>query len=1175
MKLWSGRTAPAASKLASSSVRHSAPTRLLVFCGLLLVAAVAISTGFILSNLRSRALADSEREVRNIALVLAEHTDRAFQALDLVQTSLIDRMQTLGISSIDDYERQMSSHDVHLMLKDKIASLPQVAAVILINSDGKVLNFSRSWPIPAISVADREHFKAFQSDAQLTSYVSKPERSRGTGIWTIYLARKLIGPGGEFLGVVTGAIELAYFERFFGSIALGAGSGISLFRRDGVLLARFPPRDPPGSSYSQGALFTSVLSRADQGVIRLTSFIDGEERLIAGQSLTHYPVVVAVATTVAAALADWRGAATYMSGVAVLLMLVIGAIVLLSLRQIKNYELFVEARAENDQKMRLGAALNNMRQGLLMFDSGGRLVLYNQRYLQMYHLSSEAVKPGCTLADLLRLRRAAGTFKGDPDQYVSKLVGTDGTFKGDPDAHIAERFDGGKVETKVMELPDRRVISITNQLMPDRGWVSMHEDITDRRQVEAERDRNREFLNLIIENVPVPVFVKDASERRYVLLNRAAEKFWGIQREEMIGRTAYDIFPRQDAYLIAARDDELVRSGELNYGEREMRTPRNGIRFASSKSLTISDHDGKPKYLIGVLEDATERRRLERERDRSQTFLNTIIENVPAPIFVKEASGLRYVLVNRAGENFWGISRDKMLGKTSSEIFAKEEADLIAARDEQLLQSGQPSFDEREFRTPCNGVRSIVSKRLVMSDDDGKSRYVVGVIEDVTERKLAEAQISNMARRDALTGIANRTVLHEWLEEALARLRGHQEAFTVLMLDLDGFKYINDSLGHAAGDELLKELAHRLQSSLDDSETVARLGGDEFAIIQASKINQREEAIALAIKVLEVVARPFDFDGHNLIVETSVGIALAPENGTESGELLKKADLALYRTKSEGRNSFSFFDEGMSKDATTRHQLLSDLRGALSRNEFELYYQPVIDAKTVRPCGAEALVRWNHPVEGLISPDRFIWLAEESGLMEPLGEWIPEKACLDALSWPEDIKVTVNISAAQFRTGKLFDVILRVLAKSGLPPERLEVEITESILLQNKESYSVVIQQLKDIGISIVLDDFGTGYCSLSYLTRFAFDKVKIDKSFTQGLTDRADCAAVVASVLTLARGLDVVVTAEGVETKAQFRLLRAAGVNQVQGYLFGRPVPLAQLDFSALERKWQAEEAA
>jgi len=291
--------------------------------------------------------------------------------------------------------------------------------------------------------------------------------------------------------------------------------------------------------------------------------------------------------------------------------------------------------------------------------------------------------------------------------------------------------------------------------------------------------------------------------------------------------------------------------------------------------------------------------------------------------------------------------------------------------------------------------------------------------------------------------------------------------------------------------------------------------------------------------------------------------------------LLKKADLALYRVKSEGRNSFSFFDKELSKDATSRLQLANDMRAALSRNEFELHYQPVFDAKTSRPCGAEALVRWRHPVAGLMAPDRFIWLAEETGFMEPLGQWILERACQDAASWPQNIKVAVNLSAAQFRSGALFDVILCALVESGLPPERLELEITESLFLQNKESHGIVIQQLKNIGVTIVLDDFGTGYASLSYLTMFPFDKIKIDKSFTQGLSSRVDCAAVVASVLSLARDLDIAVTAEGVETKQQFELLRAAGVNQVQGYLFGRPSPIADLDFPSLERIAQADEAA
>jgi predicted signal transduction protein with EAL and GGDEF domain len=370
-------------------------------------------------------------------------------------------------------------------------------------------------------------------------------------------------------------------------------------------------------------------------------------------------------------------------------------------------------------------------------------------------------------------------------------------------------------------------------------------------------------------------------------------------------------------------------------------------------------------------------------------------------------------------------------------------------------------------------------------------------------------------------------------------------------------------------------LAHRLKSSLRETDILARLGGDEFAIIQSGETNQREGATTLAFKLLDIVARPFDLDGNNVTVGVSIGIALAPTDGADSGELLKKADLALYRVKSDGRNAFCFFNAEMSKGATERQQLVNDMREALSRNEFELHYQPVFDVKTHRLCGVEALVRWRHPVKGLILPDRFIWLAEETGIMAPLGEWILEKACTDAASWPENIKVAVNLSAVQFRTETLFDVILCALLESGLPSKRLELEITESVLLQHLGNSSIVLQKLKNLGVSIALDDFGTGYSSLSYLTNFPFDKIKIDRSFTQGLSSRADCAAIVASVLTLARGLDIAVTAEGIETNEQFELLRAAGVNYVQGNLFGRPVPLAELNFDDLELKIQAVEAA
>jgi diguanylate cyclase (GGDEF)-like protein len=438
--------------------------------------------------------------------------------------------------------------------------------------------------------------------------------------------------------------------------------------------------------------------------------------------------------------------------------------------------------------------------------------------------------------------------------------------------------------------------------------------------------------------------------------------------------------------------------------------------------------------------------------------------------------------------------------------------------------------------------------------------------EDITDRRQSEAKVAFMAHHDLLTGLANRTFFMEKIEEAGARLRRRGEAFSVFMLDLDRFKDVNDSLGHPAGDALLKEMAQRLRSSLRETDVLARLGGDEFAILQSGEAHLRDSAIMLAVRINEVVARPFELEGRRVTIGTSIGIALAPQDGVDPDDLLKKADLALYRTKSQGRNGFNFFDANMTAEADARHQLENEMREGIARNEFELFYQPMYEAETREMRGAEALVRWRHPDKGLIPPDRFIPLAEDTGLIVQLGGWILQKACTDAAAWPDHVKVAVNLSSMQFRKGDLFDIILCALVESGLPPERLEVEITESVLLENEANYSTLLQQLKNIGVTIVLDDFGTGYSSLGYLTKFPVDKIKIDKSFTQGLIARAECAAVIASVLTLARGLDIATTAEGVETEDQYDMLRAAGVNFVQGYLFCRPCPATELRFASAD---------
>jgi diguanylate cyclase (GGDEF)-like protein len=440
----------------------------------------------------------------------------------------------------------------------------------------------------------------------------------------------------------------------------------------------------------------------------------------------------------------------------------------------------------------------------------------------------------------------------------------------------------------------------------------------------------------------------------------------------------------------------------------------------------------------------------------------------------------------------------------------------------------------------------------------------LSIVEDITERRRAEAEIVHLARHDVLTGLANRAEFNEKLEKASKRLKRGGGAVTVMMLDLDEFKAVNDTLGHPAGDQLLVEVGRRLQATIRETDLLARLGGDEFAIIQEGGPDQHEGAIALALRSIDAISQPFDLDGHEARIGTSIGIAMAPENGVEPEELLKSADLALYSVKANGRNDFRIYHPSMLEYAHTQQSAEGELRDAVAREEFELHYQPVVDVKTRQVCAIEALVRWRHPTRGLIAPDQFIPMAESSGLIVPLSEWILQRACTDAASWPAHIKVAVNISAVQFRKGNLFDVILCALVETGLAPERLELEVTETSLLQNQEAHLATMRQLKNLGISMALDDFGTGYSSVTYLTNFPFDKIKIDRSFTQGALSRRDCMAVVSSVVALAQGLGTITTAEGIETEQQFEYLRQVGVDLAQGYLFGRPVPISQLDLSS-----------
>jgi diguanylate cyclase (GGDEF)-like protein len=405
-----------------------------------------------------------------------------------------------------------------------------------------------------------------------------------------------------------------------------------------------------------------------------------------------------------------------------------------------------------------------------------------------------------------------------------------------------------------------------------------------------------------------------------------------------------------------------------------------------------------------------------------------------------------------------------------------------------------------------------------------------------------------------LTNLPNRVLFREHLEQAFKGLESSR-GFAVHCLDLDHFKTVNDTLGHPIGDELLKLVAGRLIEAVPSSDFIARIGGDEFAVVQTD-VSRPEQCSELACRIVELVSRPYDIDGRHIVIGTSIGIAIAPNDGADADLLLKNADMALYLAKGDGRGTHRFFEREMDKRLQSRRSLELDLRKAIANGEFEVYYQPIVYLQTGKVSGFEALVRWMHPERGMISPIDFIPLAEETGLILPLGEWVLRTACMQAARWSRPVAVAVNLSAMQFKGRNLVQLTLNALAASGLDPARLDLEITESVLLQDEANTLSILHQLRDLGVQISMDDFGTGYSSLAYLRNFPFDKIKIDRSFVREMLVRKDCQAIVRAVVGLARSLGITTIIEGVETREQLEAAKADGCDEGQGYLFAKPMP-------------------
>ncbi|UWU80916.1 EAL domain-containing protein [Bradyrhizobium huanghuaihaiense] len=883
------------SRLYDQAFARSGPIRWLVVGGTLLIAAIAVGATLMAQNFRERALRNSGRELENTVLMLAHHFDQQLQDFAVIQKDFVDHVRTIGISNAEDYRKRLSGQDIHRMLRSKIEALPYIGGVNIIDADGNLINSSTAWPAPKVNVADRAYFRTFKYDPYSPDVLIEPLHSRISGAWTILLVRRIVGPNGEFMGVVGRGIEPANFEKFFESVVLGEGATISMLHRDGTLLARYPhSNELMGRNFRTGPFEQQRVFGLDHFAGRFMSPVDGEDRLIASHALPHYPILMMATTTRAAALTDWREQIGILVSVAASSALAIAGVLIAIVRKLLEQHRLSRERLTLE-KQRLDRAVNNMTQGLLLFDADRRLVVCNQRYIDMYGLSAAVVAPGCSFHDIIAHRKTTGSFTGDVDQYCERVL---------RDIHVRNSM--------VVDTADGRSIQVLNEPLTDGGWVATHEDITERRRIEE--------------------------------------------------------------------------------------------------------------------------------------------------------------------------------------------------------------------------------------------------------------RITHLAHYDALTDLPNRAMFHEHLRQELAAIVDGEEV-AVHYIDIDEFKGVNDALGHLVGDELLKSMAASLSRCAGPTDFVARLGGDEFAIVQ-SAVTSPDQVNDLVARIFQAIRTPFDCMGHHLTSDASIGIALAPGHGTALDQILKNADLAMYAAKSAGRRTYRFFEPEMDAKVRERRQLEIDLRHAIAQGGLEVYYQPCLGLKDDRITGCEALVRWRHPERGMVSPAEFIPIAEDTGLINEIGEWVLATACRDAAGWPDDIRLAVNVSPVQFKSGTLALKIMAALAASNLPASRLELEITEAVLIRDDDTALAILHQLRAIGVRIALDDFGTGYSSLSYLHRFPFDKIKIDRCFVEDIAGPDGSASIVQAVVNLASARRMATTAEGVETEEQQRLLRTLGCTEMQGYLFSAAKPADKmLELFALHR--------
>jgi diguanylate cyclase (GGDEF)-like protein/PAS domain S-box-containing protein len=800
----------------------------------------------------------------------------------------------------------------------------------------------------------------------------------------------------------------------------------------------------------------------------------------------------------------------------------------------------------------VSSAMNNLNQGVVMTDAQRRIIFCNDRYLEIYGLARSDLWTGMTGHDILGLRRKRGVLGVTDDEFYEKAASPNGL---------------------ITELPDARAILVKYFILPNGGSVATHLDVSEQRKLSRQLASTTQFLETVLDNVPACVAAKNIEDGRYIFANSAYGRFWGFSRDQVVGKNARELFGPKSADSIEATDRAALLAPEGQYRNEFEVDVDQARRMVASTRIVVRNESNKPEFLLVVFEDITDRQSLSMELESTKKFLELVVDNIPVALIVEQVRDGRYLLANRSAETILNRRREEATGLTASDIFNAKEAKLIIARDEAAIKKRGMITEEHPISTK-DGLRLFLTRRATVLNDVGEPQYLIKTHEDVTNRRQTESRMAHMAYHDGLTDLPNRAAFLQALTQMIEACEGTDEEFAVLCVDLDGLKEVNDVFGHALGDKLLIEVAQRFQDAARGG-LVARLSGDEFGLIIDGK--QPEAGLALAQQLGEALAAEFHIDGRAVRAGITTGMSIFPHNGPDGAALLANAGAALFRAKQKSRGTISLYQPEMDQQIRDRRVLHQDLSKAIKNGELSLAFQPqgiardsVAESEII---GFEALARWQHPVRGQVSPAEFIPIAEESGLIVEMGEWILREACREAASWPKPLQVAVNLSPAQFMHGDVVGLVHSILIETGLAPGRLELEITEGVLIEDFDRGLALLRRLKALGVRISMDDFGSGYSSLSYLQAFPFDKIKIDRAFIINLGRNPQSAAIVRAVIDLGHGLEMSIIAEGVETLDQLAFLAKEGCDGVQGYLLGKPLPIGK--YAGLVGRAEAMELA